>query len=712
MSGNHRAAAAKNTEAGREKPASTQEMLARAHAHWNAGQADQAEALCGRVLAGWPGQADALHLLGLMAHAYGNLDGAIGYLRQAVQAPRTQASYCSNLAEMCRQAGLLTEGEQAARRAIALDPTHGGAWNNLGIILQEAGKYADSKHCLERTLTLQPHNAEAYNNLGNTCKRLGLLAQAERHWRRALALQPDYPEPHSNLANLLTEQAEYEKAAAHAKRAIELKPQLADAYINLAGVEMARQRYGEAVRWLDALLTFAPMHATGLGAKALALKKMDRLEAALEAAERAVAAAPHNAEAQNARGLVLQALGRADAAMAAYDRAAELPGTAGEQAVINRAILLMELGEAAAAETAFNRATTLFPRSASAWFNRADLTKFRAGDATIATMQALLDNPDISQADRLLLNFALGKAHLDLEDSDRAFMHLNEGNRLKRATISYDPAAASNWMARVAQVFSPELLARLGGQGAASNLPVFVLGMPRSGTTLVEQILASHPQIHGAGELGHVQTMVMGLGDFPAIANTLAPEQLRQFGQNYLNAVAPLARGRRHVVDKMPVNFVYAGMIRLMLPGAKIIHCRRDAVDTCLSCYSKLFAAEQSFSYDMAELGRFHRDYQTLTAHWRAVLPADAFLEVDYESVVDDIETQARRMLAFLGLDWHPACLDFYNTKRPVKTASVNQVRQPVYRSSAGRWRRHAAQLGPLLAALDVSPAAALEGLP
>jgi hypothetical protein len=186
---------------------------------------------------------------------------------------------------------------------------------------------------------------------------------------------------------------------------------------------------------------------------------------------------------------------------------------------------------------------------------------------------------------------------------------------------------------------------------------------------------------------------------------TLTPEQLRQLGQSYLDKVVPLARGeKRHVVDKMPVNFVYAGLIRMILPEARIIHCRRDPVDTCLSCYSKLFGAEQSFSYDQTEVGLFHRDYQKLTAHWREVLPATHFLDVDYEAVVEDVAAQARRMLEFLGLDWDPACVDFHKTKRPIKTASVNQVRRPVYRSSAGRWKRHAAQLGPLLAALQVVP--------
>jgi tetratricopeptide (TPR) repeat protein len=633
-----------------------------------------------------------------MAHQFGNTELAISQLRQACQAPRAPSAYHSNLAEMCRRAGLLAEGEQAARRAVQLDPVNADAWNNLGILLQEVGNYTESKRCLERVLTLQPQNPQAHNNLGNTCKRLGQFADAEKHWRHALKHRPAYAEPHSNLAYLLTDQAQYDDAAAHARQAIELNPRLADAYINLAGVEMARSRYKDALHWLDALLAFAPSHAIALAARAQALRKLDRLAAALEAAERALAAAPQNAEAHNANGMVLQALGRATEALAAYDRAAALPGTVAEQALINRALLFMEQGDSAAATAAFDGALEKFPNSASAFFNRADLQKFTPDDPAIARMKTLLAAA-ASQHEKLLLHFALGKAFLDIGDSDAAFAHLNEGNAQKRATIAYNAAATTDWLARIAATFSTPLLETLAGHGAASSMPIFVLGMPRSGTTLVEQILASHPAITGAGELHHIQKLVEKISNFPNAA-ALTPKTLHGLGQSYLAEIAKLAAGRPHVVDKMPVNFVYAGLIRLILPGAKIIHCRRNSVDTCLSCYSKLFSAEQSFTYDLTELGMFHRDYQTLTTHWRATLPRDSFLEIDYESVIENIESEARRLLDFLNLPWHDAVLAPHKTQRPVRTASVNQVRRPLYTTSANRWRAHASHLAPLLAAL------------
>lgn len=682
---------------------SIEQALHRAAAHWNAGQADQAELFCQRVLAVWPGQSDALHLLGVMAHAYGNLDLAIQHVRQSCQAPRAPAVYFSDLAEMCRQRELLAEAEQAGRRAVALDARLVAAWNNLGIILQEAGKLEESLNCLKNVVSLQPDYAEAHNNLANTYKRLGRLDQAEAHYGEALSRHPNYPEAHSNLANLLNDRGRYDEAAARARRAIELNPQMADAYINLAAIATTRYRHAEALRWLDALVAFAPLHPGGLAARALALKQLDRLDEAQFSARRAVEASPESAEAHNTLGQVLQALGRLDEALASFERAAALPGLAAESALANRGVLFMEAGRKDEAQTAFDRAQTAFPNSSQIWFNRADLKTFTPNDPDIARMEALLrDNRAQSHADRLSLHFALGKAYLDCGASDRAFDHLDQGNRMKRATLLYDPGATAEWIRSVAATFTPSLFQKFQGAGDVSDVPVFVVGIPRSGTTLVEQILASHPQIHGAGELSLLQRLVDPLTGYPVGIESLTRDDLAGLGRSYAARVEALSEGRRHVVDKMPANFLHLGLIRLILPNARIIHCRRDPVDTCLSCYSKLFTAEQMFTYDLAELGQFHRAYQTLMEHWRGTLPADRFIEVDYEAVVDDLDGEARRLIDFLGLSWDDACTRYHETRRTVRTASVNQVRKPIYRTSKGRWKAHARHLGPLLTALGV----------
>ena len=678
------------------------ETVERARTAWRAGRADEAEMACRQVLAIWPGHSDASHLMGLMAYHFGNLDLAISHMRQACQSPRAPADYFSDFGEMCRQGGLLAEAEQAARRAVALQPGLAAAWNNLGIILQEALKLDESRSSLERALALAPNDAQTLNNLANTCKRLGLAAEAERGWRAALELRPDYAEAYSNLANLYNDQGEFDRAERMALRAIELSPRLVDAYINLAGVQTARHRSANALGALDALLAFAPSHARALAAKALTLKDLDRLDEAMEWAKRAALAAPEAPETHNAIGQVFQALGEFEPALAAYERAATLPGPAQMDAIANRGSLFMEFGRQAEARQSMEAAAQAFPNSPGILLGQTELRRFELNDPLIAKMQALLAREGISLSDRATLHFGLGKIFLDIGNSALALHHYDEANRLKRSTFDYDTEGNTRWMAGIAKVFSADLLAAKAGQGARSDLPVFVVGMPRSGTTLVEQVVASHPMAHGAGELRRLHALVDGIGDFPAPIADLTAAQTRALGEGYLDYIAPLAAGRARSVDKMPSNFLYCGLIRLILPDARIVHCRRDPVDTCLSCYTKLFAGEQAFTYDQKELGRHHRAYQALMAHWRATLPASHFLEVDYEAMVEDLEGQTRRILDFLGLPWDEACLRFHETKRPVRTASVNQVRQPIYSTSVGRWRKHAAHLQPLLEALAV----------
>lgn len=680
-----------------------EQALQRAYAHWNAGQADQAELFCRRVLAVWPGQADAAHLMGVMAHAYGNLDLALQHVRQACSAPRAPAVYFSNLAEMCRQKGLQEEGEQAGRQAVTLSPDLVAGWNNLGIILQESGKLDESVSCLERVVALQPNNPEANNNLGNSYKRLGRLDRAERHYVKALTLNPNYAEAHSNLSNLLNDMGALDRAAAEAKIAIDFNPRLSDAYINLAAVETSRGNHAEALRWLDALLGFAPGNATGLAAKAMTLKHFDRLDEALDMARRAVATAPNSADSHNALGQIQQALNMADDAMQSYQRAATLPGTAIESAMVNGAVLLMETGRKDEALVAFDRVTESFPRSTLAWFNGADLRKFSADDPAIARMEALL-RPDGVQSftDRISLHFALGKAYLDTGNDKQAFEHLHRGNRMKRSTFAFNIAETEQWMAGFAKIFTPALFKKFTGAGNPSDLPIFIVGIPRSGTTLIEQILASHPQVHGAGELRILQNLIDAIPDYPAAVKIRGADDFCKLGQAYVDKVAHLAQGRAHVVDKMPANFLHLGMLHLALPHARIIHCRRDPVDTSLSCYTKLFSAEQLFAYDLTEMGRFHAAYQKMMVQWRKVLPEDRFIEVDYEAVVDDVDGQAKRLIEFLGLPWAESCSRFYENKRAIRTASVNQVRQPIYKTSSGRWKKYAAYLQPLLDALGI----------
>ncbi|WP_321905245.1 sulfotransferase [Paraburkholderia tropica] len=682
------------------------EALTRAYAHWNAGQAAQAEQLCQRVLAVSPGQSDALHLLGLMAHAYGNLDLAIEHLQGACRAPQANAVCHANLAEMCRQRGRLVEAEAAARRAVALDGELVAAWNNLGIVLQETGQFDESRRCLERVVALQPDSADAHNNLGNTWRRLARFDLAEACYREALVCKPSFASAHSNLAFLLSTQGRLDEAASEARLAIDLDPRLIDAYLNLADVESARLDAAAALRALDMLAAFAPRHPGALIARAKVLRQFERHDEALVAAREALALAPQHADAHYTLALVLQSLGQTAPALDAYARAAALPGAQREQALLGRAALLNEAGRTDDALAAWEQTLAAFPDSVHARASRMEARRTtRADDPDIARLEAFIaDGAQRARPERILARFALGKAWLELGENARAFAHFDAGNRLKRASLVYDPAATHAWMTRIGEACAN---ARFDGtHSPVSELPVFVIGMPRSGTTLIEQILSSHPQVAGAGELSALRRAVEARGAWPASAAILDAAQLARIGNDYLARIEPLVRaGSAHaaitrLVDKMPANFFYAALIPHILPRARIVHVRRDPVDTCLSCYTQLFAGDQRFAYDQGELGAFYGDYARLMAQWRETLPADRFIEVDYEDVIDNLEAQARRLIDFLGLAWDDACLDFHANPRVVRTASVNQVRRPLYATSKGRGRAYAAHLQPLLAAL------------
>ena len=315
-------------------------------------------------------------------------------------------------------------------------------------------------------------------------------------------------------------------------------------------------------------------------------------------------------------------------------------------------------------------------------------------------MEALLEDVEnLPVEEQIHLHFALGKALADIREYEQSFRHQLQANALQRQQFTYDEIGAHTKIDRIRSAFTPEVMQSLTGVGDPSSLPVFIVGMPRSGTSLIEQILASHPRVFGAGELDLLGQLVIA-----GTSNGITRDWVQTLGPRYLSGIRALAPPRDRITDKMPSNFLFVGLIHIALPNARIIHARRNPVDTCLSCFSKLFAGEQQFAYDLGELGRYYRAYDRLMAHWRDVLPEGRMLEVDYEEVVADLEVQARRIIGYCGLEWNDACLEFHKTERAVRTASVMQVRQPIYRSSIGRWRPYARMLTPLLDALGIDP--------
>jgi hypothetical protein len=342
--------------------------------------------------------------------------------------------------------------------------------------------------------------------------------------------------------------------------------------------------------------------------------------------------------------------------------------------------------------------------------------KLTEDDPHLSAMQALAENiASFGDADRMDLHFALGQALAGIGQHRQSFEHLLAGNALKRRLVPYDEAEVLGRLERIPAVFTPELMRRSEGSGDRSPVPVFIVGMPRSGSTLVEQILASHPHVYGVGEVeafaeaGRDSGLFTPRRPFPESVPRWTEDHLRALGRGYVRRLHALAAGQavhkpmQRITDKMLSNFRYVGLIRLALPNARIIHMCRDPIDTCMSCFSIQFKA-LPFTYDLGELGRHYSAYARLMAHWQSILPPRAMLKVQYEHLVENFESEARRIITHCGLEWDDACLRFHETARPVRTASVVQVRQPIYRHAVRRWRPEAEISWPLIEGLRLDP--------
>ncbi len=678
-----------------------------------------ADDLTRRAAAAAPDNAEAEHMLGIIAHQSGKLGEAIDHVRRAIAIKPDVALYHANLGELCRLAGRPDEAIAAGRRALEINPDYPGALSNLGIALFDQGKFQEALGLYDRAVALDDNFAQAHSNRGNALQRLKRYADAEPSYRRAIELMPNFADAWNNLGTCLRELKRSDEAESVYRKALELGPNNPDTLDNLALALKDLDQLEEAAELMRRALTIEVRSDKLYVHYATLLLDQKKIDDAAAAAARAIALAPNNHDAVNLMGRIAFERGELEESLGHYRRALALKPDLAD-AYNNMGNVLKELGKLDEAQAAYLEALRLEPSIAGVYVNLADSKKFAHGDPHLAAMEELAAKIDgLSKTDRMQLDFGLGKAYADLKDHDRSFRHLLAGNAAKRSTIAYGEQATFALFDRIEAQFARDLIAAKSGAGDPSTLPIFVIGMPRSGTTLVEQIIASHPAVYGAGELQTFNDVVLTVRGpegnslpYPDFVPALDGGPLRQIGARYLALVRAIAakRGRpdaERITDKMPSNYYFAGLIHLALPNAKIIHTIRDPVDTCISCFSKLFSAEQNHTYDLGELGRYYQRYERLMAHWRRVLPPGRILDVRYEDVVTDVEQQARRIIAYCGLPWTDRCLSFHETDRPVRTASATQVRQPIYASAVGRWRVYEPHLGPLLDALHISASSA-----
>ena len=655
-----------------------------------------------------PQHADSLHMLGVMAHQTGRHEIAANLIKQAIEHSNSVPSYFNNLGNVLQALGKPNEAEASHQRALSLDPDNADIHNNLGSAAQALEKLEEAVEHYERALTLRPKFAKARYNLAGALMRLGKSDQAIPHYERAIQIDPEYTQAHNDLGYAHQYNGNLEAAFSYYKRAVAIDPNYAEAQYNLGSVYQEKNLISEAAQCYQCALAINPQHAKAHNNLGYTLHVRSETEKAISHFKRALDINPEYPDAFNNLGYALQEQGKFVESSSCYERALLLNPNYAE-AHNNIGTILKDEGRFDDAAERYDRAIAIKPDFALAHFNRADIKIFRQGDAELSALERLTEKSDaIPPRTAQYVHFALAKALDDIGDYPRAFEHLVKGNALARKLITYNEESTAKFMQRVSAAFDNGIFERLRGAGDPSPVPIFIVGMPRSGTTLLEQILASHPQVQAGGEMLHFDATIKTTLEsdrsavfYPECVSKLDTDCFRQIGKEYLSRLPELLVGKTRFTDKLPGNFLNIGLIRLALPNARIIHAVRDPLDTCVSCYTKLFRQGQGFSYDLGELGRYYRRYTELMDHWRPAVPGDAMLDVAYEDLVEDLEGQSKRIVEHCNLSWDDRCLRYYETQRSIDTASAVQVRNPIYRGPIGRWRRYEALISPLSEELD-----------
>jgi tetratricopeptide (TPR) repeat protein len=504
-----------------------------------------------------------------------------------------------------------------------------------GIELQRAQRFKEAEYHYQLVLREDPDQPDALNLLGTLAAEAKRYDKSVEYLERAVKARPKDPLFRNNLANAYILDGQHESAIAHLRRAIKAKPRFLEALCNLGRALRGTGKQAQAIEWFDKALALDARHRTAL---------------------------------------------------------------------TGRSETLAELGRLAEAETGYRTVIAQYPGDAQGYFGLAGTRTFAVEDPEVATIEGLLRNDLLAQQDSELLHSAAGKIYNDQKRFDEAFAHFQKAKEISGR--DFDVATHATFIDRTTALFSPLFFAARKGFGDESERPVFIVGMPRSGTTLTEQILSSHPHVYGAGELHDMQAIVRRVAGrvresesyFQRLAD-LDHKQCLDAAREYLGVLAKLSPAAARVTDKMPHNFEALGFIALLYPNARVIHCRRDPLDNCVSCFTHRFNSFHGYNASLTKLGLYYRQYDRLMAHWRKVLPL-RMLEVRYEDTIADQEGMSRKLIAFLGLDWDEACLAYHENERSVRTLSRWQVRQPIYSSSVKRWRNYEAHLGPLIAAL------------
>jgi tetratricopeptide (TPR) repeat protein len=721
--------------------------FARAVRLHQAGELDAAARLYEWVLDDDRTHADALHLLGMLRHQQGQNRLAANLIGRAVALRPLVPVFHASLAEVHRALGQFEQAVACGREAIRLGLDDPAAHNNLGLALHVVGRHVEAAAAFLAVLESRPEDVMAHTNLGAALRELGDKSRALEHMKRAVELDPQLASARNNLGQFLLESGRPDQALPHCQAAVALQPEMAEAHNNLGNVYRAlghfpeaRWCYGEAVRknpamshacvslaltlqlegrwdealpWLRRALEIQPDSLDYRALLAEAEVDREHFAEAIDCYQEIIKRDPGDGTAHNALGWLLQEEGQLDLSAGHLRTALRLqPDLA--VATVTLGSLHEKMGDFAAAEACFRSAVDDDQARSHALARLAMLLRGKLPDDDCKAIEERLES-DANATDPARLNLFFGLANVwdARQRYPEAAACARQANALalaqfQRRNMVHDPAEHERFVSGLIEGFEPGLFKRLENAGLETRRPVFIVGLARSGTTLIEQILASHSEFYGAGELpmaGHDFQAIPGLleSDLPPVSciALLTRAVVHQLAVGHDDKLRSLDGGRAaRIGDKMPDNYIHLGLLTTLFPNAVFIHCRRDLRDVAVSCWMTGFRSVR-WTNDLHHIATRFQQYDRLMKHWQAVLPTSIHI-VDYEQTVDDLEGVARRLLDACGLDWEPACLEFHRNSRPVQTASFSQVRQPVYRGSVGRWKNYETELADLFAALPV----------
>ncbi len=686
-----------------------QEALAIAWRNFESSKYEVAERVCNSVLQVQPRNKTALHLLGIVCFHRDNLQDAYNYLTQAVDQAPDNFELLMNLGKVNKKLEKWQEALDAFGRAAEIRADEPDLYFQTGLILQTLDRYSEAVDAFDKALELKPDAVGVQNNKGVALYKLGRLKEAVTAFDRVLELKPDHEGARKNYTFILNSLGKYKEATDYLYQVVEKHPEYKTGHILLGRNLLEIGRYDQALEIGNRLLEIESENIDGILIRARAYMGKKDFQQSLQEYDLVLEKEPETAEAWHQRGTCLSGLKLWPEAMQSYDKALQIRPDSPD-IHYSRGVTLSYMGRIDQARGEAEKAIELNPGYAKAYRFLAQNKKFTPGDPHIRMFEKAAENQNLNHEQEIELGFALGKMYQDIQDYDKAFGHYKKANDLKWQSLNFDTRSDERFFKSIAANVDKDVFDGLQGKGYQDSSPIFILGMPRSGTTLVEQIVSSHPKVFGSGEQPFLSTVLtseavnmLGLKKgFPVYVRDLDPDACFRLGKSYMDKLRKqVGDTPPFITDKMPANFRFLGMIPIILPQARVIHCRRNPFDTCLSCFFRYFIESMEFSYNLEALARTYKAYEDLMQHWREILTQGQMFEIRYEDLVNDIEGSSRALIDYCRLEWDEACLRFFDNERVVETASMAQVRQPVYNSSVGYWKDYEKHLGPLFEILN-----------